>query len=71
MPPGRVSEDIMQQSTPFPARVDDQHRLMERLASTQVSDERALEIIQSPDAYSAFLAEIAAGLQAYARRSLR
>ncbi|MBX9575453.1 MAG: hypothetical protein K2X07_07435 [Caulobacteraceae bacterium] len=68
---GRALEDIMQPSTPFPARADDQHRLMERLASTQFSEEQAQEIIRSPDAYSAFLAEIAAGLPAYARRSLR
>lgn len=54
----------------FPARADDQHRLLERLASARISDDRAREIIQSPDAYRAFLAEVGAGLGSYARRSV-
>jgi hypothetical protein len=53
----------------FPTRADEQHRMMERLASARVSDDRAREIIQSPDAYRAFLAEVAAGLSGFARRS--
>jgi hypothetical protein len=53
----------------FPTRANDQHRMMERLASARISDDRAREIIQSPDAYRAFLAEVAAGLGSYARRS--
>lgn len=54
----------------FPPRADDHHRMMERLASARISDDRAREIIQSPDAYRAFLAEIGAGLGSYARRSV-
>lgn len=57
------------QQTLFPARADDQHRMMERLASARISDDRAREIIQSPEAYQAFLLEVAAGLSGYARRS--
>ncbi len=62
-------ETTMQENL-FPIRADDQHRMMERLASARISDDRAREIIQSPDASRAFLAEVAAGLSGYARRSV-
>ena len=55
----------------FPTlRADDQHRLTERLANTHVSEEQAREVIRSPEAYHAFLVQVAAGLPAYARRSV-
>ena len=63
-------EDTMQLATHFPIRADDQHRLMERLASARISDDQAREIIRSPEAHRAFLAEIAAGLPAFARRGM-
>lgn len=58
------------QQTLFPPRANDQHRMMERLASARISDDRAREIIQSPEAYQAFLLEVAAGLSGYARQSV-
>ncbi len=58
-------------NAPFPTRSSDQHLLLERLANAQVSDERAREIIRSPDAYRAFLGEVAAGLPAYLRSKAR
>lgn len=58
----------MQQNL-FPIRAEEQHRIMERMASARISDDRAREIIQSPEAYQAFLLEVAAGLSGYARMS--
>lgn len=46
----------------FPTRPDDQHRLMERMASARVSPEQAREIIRSLDAHKAFIAELCAGM---------
>lgn len=46
----------------FPSRPADQHRLMERMASARVSPEQAREIIASPEAHRAFIAELCAGM---------
>ena len=61
----------MQHEPELPVRAADHHRLMERLANTQVSEEQAREVIRSPEAYRAFLAQVAAGLPAYALRASR
>lgn len=57
----------MQQDA-FPTRPHDQHRLMEKLANAQVTEERAREIMTSREAHRAFMAEVAMGLGSYARR---
>lgn len=56
----------MQQDA-FPTRPHDQHRLMEKLANARVTEERAREIMSSPEAHRAFMAEVAMGLGSYAR----
>lgn len=45
----------MQEPLPFPSRSSDQHCLMERMASARVSEQRAREIIASPEAHRQFM----------------
>lgn len=52
----------MQEQLPFPTRPADQHRLMERMASARVSEQRAREIIASPETHRQFIAELCAGM---------
>lgn len=46
----------------LPARPGDQHRLLERMASAQITDEQARRIIRSPEAHQAFIASLCAGM---------
>lgn len=52
----------MQQQNLFPVRPSDQHRLLERMASARLADDQAREIIASPKAHQAFIAELCAGM---------
>lgn len=52
----------MQQQNLFPVRPADQHRLLERLASARLTNDQAREIIRSPEAHQAFIAELCAGM---------
>lgn len=54
-------EDEMQQEQ-FPARPVEQHRLMERMASAQISDEQAREILTNREAHRAFIAGLCSGM---------
>ncbi len=49
----------------LPQHPADQHRLMERMASARISEDRAREIITSKEAHRAFIAELCNGM-AYA-----
>ena len=47
----------------IPPRPADQHRLMERMAHANVSDDEAFDIIRSPEAYRDLVAALCQGIQ--------
>jgi hypothetical protein len=56
-----ILEDDMQQEQ-FPTRPVEQHRLMERMASAQISDQEAREILTNREAHRAFIAGLCSGM---------
>lgn len=50
------------QSDLFPTRPADQHRLMERMASAQITDHQARQIIADPEAHREFIVALCAGM---------